>query len=75
MRDGERETEREEERGGYRTERERATRNARVRGGGRRWCSRKAIGGGDGSVEQKGCGGCGRGRTPMEENGGVAAAG
>lgn len=33
MRDGERETEREEERGGYRTERERATRNARVRGG------------------------------------------
>lgn len=23
---------------------------------GRRWCSRKAVGGGDGSVEQKGCG-------------------
>lgn len=42
---------------------------------GRRWCSRKAIGGGDGSVEQKGCGGCGKGETPMEENGGVAAAG
>lgn len=43
--------------------------------GERRWCSRKAIGGGDGSVEQKGCGGCGKGGTPMEENGGVAAAG
>lgn len=42
---------------------------------GRRWCSRKAVGGGDGSVEQKGCGECGRGGTPMEENGGVASAG
>jgi len=36
---------------------------------------RKAVGGGDGSVEQKGCGECGRGGTPMEENGDVASAG
>lgn len=42
---------------------------------GRRWCSRKAVGGGDGLVEQKGCGECGKGGTPMEENDGVAAAG
>lgn len=25
-------------------------------GEGHRWCSQKAVGGGDGSVEQKGCG-------------------
>lgn len=43
---------------------------------GRRWYSRKAVGGGDGSMEQKGYGEFGgRGRTPMEENGSVAAAG
>lgn len=41
---------------------------------GRRWCSRKAVGGGDGAEGMWAGVGEGR-RTPMEENGGVASAG
>lgn len=75
MRDGERDRKRGRERRIQNRKGAGDEKREGARGGGRRWCSRKAIGGGDGSVEQKGCGGCGRGRTPMEENGGVAAAG
>lgn len=45
---------------------EKEKREKRMSGVGRRWCSWKAIGGGDGSVEQKGCGEYGWGRTPMQ---------